>query len=115
MGQTLPVRSPHHISIMKLLAVVLLGLVALAVARPDNIVDVDDISIEHDVDDDGVVTGSYSFTDPEGNVQFVKYIADENGYRILESNVVPATIDNIRADGNQGAFHSFESIESDEN
>merc|ERR1712055_882670 len=112
MGQLL---SPTNNNIMKCAALVLLGLFALAVARPDNIVDVDDISIEHDVDDDGVITGSYSFTDPEGNVQFVKYIADEDGYRILESNVVPATIDNVRADGNQGSFTSVESFESDEN
>merc|ERR1712228_48897 len=110
MGQTLPVRTQHHNTIMKL-TVVLLGLVALAVARPDNIVDVDDIAIEHDVDDDGVITGSYTFTDPDGNQQFVKYVADEDGYRILESNVVPAPLDNVRADGNQGSFTSLESDE----
>merc|ERR1711887_254938 len=104
----------QHNNIMKF-ALVLLGLFALAVARPDNIVDADDIAIEHNVDDDGVITGSYRFTDPDGNQQFVKYIADEDGYRILESNVVPATLDNIRADGNQGSFTSFESEESDEN
>merc|ERR1711970_1338690 len=100
----------HHTTIMKF-ALVLLGLFALAVARPDTIVDSDEIVIEHDVDADGVITGSYSFTDPEGNTQYVKYIADEDGYRILESNAVPATIDNVRADGNQGAFTSIESEE----
>ncbi|CAL4095633.1 unnamed protein product, partial [Meganyctiphanes norvegica] len=99
-----------HEHIMKL-AIVLLGLIALAAARPDLIVDEDDIAIEHDIDDDGVITGSYTFTDDEGNQQFVKYVADEDGYRILESNVVPATIDNVRADGNQGSFTSFESDE----
>ncbi|CAL4061609.1 unnamed protein product, partial [Meganyctiphanes norvegica] len=101
---------PTHEHIMKL-AIVLLGLVVLAAARPDSIVSEEDISIEHDVDDDGVITGSYRFTDPEGNENFVKYIADEDGYRILESNVVPATLDNVRADGNQGSFTSFESDE----
>merc|ERR1711970_570855 len=104
----------HNNSIMKF-ALVLLGLFALAVARPDNSFDADDIAIEHDVDDDGVITGSYTFTDPDGNQQFVKYVADEDGYRILESNVVPATLDNVRADGNQGSFTSVESFESDEN
>ncbi|CAL4095639.1 unnamed protein product [Meganyctiphanes norvegica] len=92
------------------LALILLGLIVLAAARPDDSIE-DDIAIEHDIDDDGVVTGSYSFTDPEGNRQFVRYIADDNGYRILESNVVPATIDNVRADGNQGSFTSLESDE----
>ncbi|CAL4120622.1 unnamed protein product [Meganyctiphanes norvegica] len=91
------------------LALILLGLVVLAAARPDSLED--SIEIEHDIDDDGVVTGSYSFTDPEGNRQFVRYIADDKGYRILESNVVPATLDNVRADGNQGSFTSFESDE----
>ncbi|CAL4095636.1 unnamed protein product, partial [Meganyctiphanes norvegica] len=99
-----------HEHIMKL-AIVLLGLIVLAAARPDLIVEEDDIAIEHDIDDDGVITGSYTFTDDEGNQQFVKYVADEDGYRILESNVVPATIDNVRADGNQGSFTSFESDE----
>merc|ERR1711970_200165 len=113
MGTDTAVACLHTTTIMKF-ALVLLGLFALAVARPDSIVDLDDIAIEHDVEDDGAITGSYTFTDPDGNQQFVKYIADEDGYRILESNVIPATQDNVRADGNQGSFTSLESLESDE-
>merc|ERR1712121_276996 len=98
-------------NIMKF-ALVLLGLFALVVARPDTgSFETDDIAITHDIDDDNVITGSYTFTDPDGNTQFVKYIADEDGYRILESNVVPASADGVRADGNQGSFTSLESVE----
>lgn len=48
------------------------------------------------------------WTDDDGNTHFVKYIADEDGYRVLESNVVPADGTGVRADGRQGAFVSFE-------
>lgn len=48
-----------------------------------------------------------SWTSPEGEQYFVKYIADDDGFRILESNAVPAVGD-VRADGNQGSFFSSE-------
>ena len=32
----------------------------------------------------------------------VKYIADELGYRVLESNAVPSNADGLRANGEQG-------------
>ncbi|XP_068214661.1 cuticular protein 47Eg-like [Palaemon carinicauda] len=94
---------------MKLTLIVLLGLVAIAAARPDSVfsVDVDDIQHDQDVDDDGV-HGSYSWTSPEGVDYFVRYVADENGFRVVESNAVPASADGVNADGQQGSFTSFE-------
>merc|ERR1712055_344732 len=84
----------------------------LAAVAAESVVDIslEDIGIDTDIED-GVHTRQYSFTDPEGNTHFVKYIADEHGFRVRESNVVPSTLDAVRADGNQG---SFTSVESDE-
>ena len=39
---------------------------------------------------------------PEGEEFVVKYIADERGYRVLESNAVPTNADGLRANGEQG-------------
>merc|ERR1711970_382902 len=85
----------------------------LAAVAAESVVDfsLEDIGIDADIED-GVHTGQYSFTDPEGATHFVKYAADEDGFRVVESNVVPASADGVRADGNQG---SFTSDESDEN
>ena len=44
----------------------------------------------------------------ESNEYFVKYVADENGYRVVESNVVPATHSGELADGNQVNFSDEE-------
>ncbi|XP_066957139.1 larval cuticle protein 2-like [Macrobrachium rosenbergii] len=95
--------------IMKLTLIVLLGLAAIVAARPDSIftVDADDIQHEQDVDDDGV-HGSYSWTSPEGAEYFVRYVADEDGFRVVESNAVPASSDGVSANGQQGSFTSFE-------
>merc|ERR1711970_342986 len=86
----------------------------LAAVAAESVVDIslEDIGIDTDIED-GVHTGQYSFTDPDGNTHYVKYIADAAGFRVLESNAVPATLDNVRADGNQGSFVSVE-IDSDE-
>ncbi|XP_063589688.1 uncharacterized protein LOC134766689 [Penaeus indicus] len=93
---------------MKITLLVLLGLVALAAARPESVLDLDLDDFHHDQDvDDEVVTGTYSWTSPEGVEYFVKYIADDDGFRILESNAVPA-VGNVRADGQQGSFLSSE-------
>ena len=39
--------------------------------------------------------------DPLGNTHFVTYVADEDGYRVTDSDVVPATVAGVRADGSQ--------------
>ena len=39
--------------------------------------------------------------DPLGNTHFVSYIADSNGYRVVDSDVIPATVGGVRANGNQ--------------
>ncbi|XP_064104173.1 uncharacterized protein LOC135214002 [Macrobrachium nipponense] len=96
---------------MKLTLFVLLGLVAaLTFARPDSVLDLDldDIHHDQDIDDDQVITGTYSWTSPEGSEFFVRYVADEDGYRVLESNAVPVSDDGVRANGQQGSFDSDE-------
>merc|ERR1712058_126596 len=50
----------------------------------------------------------------DGNDFYVSYVADEDGYRIVESNAVPVTRDGVAANGHQGAFESYEEIDSDE-
>ncbi|XP_037781228.1 uncharacterized protein LOC119577746 [Penaeus monodon] len=95
---------------MKITLLVLLGLVALAAARPDSVLDLDLDDFHHDQDvEDEVVTGTYSWTSPEGVEFFVRYIADDDGFRILESNAVP-DVGGVRADGQQGSFLSSEEI-----
>ncbi|XP_047481067.1 cuticular protein 47Eg-like [Penaeus chinensis] len=91
-------------------AIALLALVAVAAARPGSVVDLDfdDFHIDQDISDE-VMQGTYSWTSPNGEKFFVKYIADDNGYRVVESNAVPIT-NGVAADGNQGSFDSFEDI-----
>ncbi|XP_064101943.1 uncharacterized protein LOC135212460 [Macrobrachium nipponense] len=96
---------------MKFSLFVLLGLVAtVTLARPDSVLDLDldDIHHEQNIDDDQVITGSYSWTSPEGVEFFVRYVADEDGYRVLESNAVPVSAFGVRANGQQGSFDSDE-------
>ncbi|XP_063883970.1 uncharacterized protein LOC135112945 [Scylla paramamosain] len=101
---------------MKLAVAVLLGLVAVAIARPDKVMDIEleDIHHELDIADDTSVTGTYTWTSPEGETYFVKYVADDDGYRVLESNVVPVSADGVRADGAQGSFVSVEDDDDDD-
>ncbi|XP_066956093.1 cuticular protein 47Eg-like [Macrobrachium rosenbergii] len=99
---------------MKFTLFVLFGLVAaVALARPDSVLDLDldDIHHDQDIDDDQVITGTYSWTSPEGEEFFVKYIADDDGYRVVESNAVPASADGVRANGQQGSFGSSEEFD----
>ncbi|KAG7170535.1 Cuticle protein 16.8-like 2 [Homarus americanus] len=93
----------------------LLGLVALVAARPDNVLnfDFDDFGHNQSIDDDNTVTGSYSWTSPEGVEYFVKYIADDDGFRIVESNAVPVGAGGLKADGTQVSFRSSEEFDTD--
>merc|ERR1712002_769669 len=94
---------------MKITMAIFFGLVALAVAAP-TIFDFEgeDASHEQDGSPGEEVQGSYSWTSPEGEEFYVRYVADEDGYRIVESNAVPINHDGVSADGNQGAFGSYE-------
>ncbi|XP_066956158.1 uncharacterized protein [Macrobrachium rosenbergii] len=98
---------------MKFAVIVLLSMAALVLSRPDGVLDIDlgDILLSQEIAEDSSVTGSYTWTDPEGNQHFVKYVADDDGYRVLESNVVPATVDGVRANGEQGSFVSLEDLD----
>lgn len=65
-----------------------------------------------------VFISSSSWTSPEGAEFYVKYVADRNGYRVVDSNAIPATAAGVRANGAQGSFSSEEDIsfdDSDEN
>ncbi|XP_042219396.1 uncharacterized protein LOC121864440 [Homarus americanus] len=96
---------------MKYLVLVLLGLAALVAARPDNVFDLDDLHHDQDIDDDNTYTGTYRFMTPEGVEYFVRYVADDDGFRVLESNAVPASDAGVKADGNQGSFTSSEELD----
>ncbi|XP_071534851.1 uncharacterized protein [Panulirus ornatus] len=100
---------------MKCTVLVLLCLAALVAARPDSVIDIDLDDIHHDLDiaDDTSVTGTYSWTSPEGVEYYIKYVADDDGYRVLESNAVPASADGMKADGAQGSFVSLEDLDDD--
>merc|ERR1712001_57814 len=75
---------------MKITMAILLGLVALAVARP-SIFDFEGEDADHEQDGSPgeEVQGSYSWTSPEGDEFYVNH-------------------DGVAADGNQGAFGSYE-------
>ncbi|XP_066956422.1 cuticle protein CP575-like [Macrobrachium rosenbergii] len=69
-----------------------LGLVALTAGRPDDVLDFEGDDAEHE--QEGTpgrsVTGEYTWESPEGTEYVVKYVADEKGYRVVESNAVPS-------------------------
>merc|ERR1712121_352762 len=100
---------------MKITMAILFGLVALAVAAP-TVFDFEgeDASHEQEGSPGEEVQGSYHWTSPEGEEFYVRYVADEDGYRVVESNAVPVNHDGVAADGNQGAFGSYEEGEDDE-
>ncbi|XP_045114180.1 calsequestrin-1-like [Portunus trituberculatus] len=89
---------------------VLAGLAVLAAARPETSFshETDDQHHGQNIDDDNTFIGSYRWMSPEGVEYFVNYVADEDGFRILESNAVPVSSAGVKADGLQGAFHSDE-------
>lgn len=47
---------------------------------------------------------SCSWRSPEGQEYFVTYMADEDGFRIMDSNAVPESAAGVKADGTQGSF-----------
>jgi len=103
-------KAHEHNDTMELTAVILLGLASFTVARPD-MRNIAGVNIANDVQQ-GIpgqnIEGTYSWTSPEGAEFFVKWIADKNGYRVLDSNAIPIGLDGIAADGFQGAFDTDE-------
>ncbi|XP_066957087.1 uncharacterized protein [Macrobrachium rosenbergii] len=51
------------------------------------------------------VDGTFFWISPENHAFLVRYVADEKGYRVVESNAVPINADGVAADGSQGAMH----------
>ncbi|XP_064104288.1 uncharacterized protein LOC135214113 [Macrobrachium nipponense] len=88
--------------------VILVTLVVLTSARPDTILDFDGDDHHHTMQGQpgSAITGTYGWTSPEGINFLVRYIADEKGFRILESNAVPVNADGIFANGQQGSLDS---------
>jgi len=88
---------------MELTKIIFLGLVASSVARPRTVYRFQGDNAEHWLEGaPGIsVTGFYSWMSPEGLEFYVKYKADENGYRILDSNAIPVNYHGVAADGNQ--------------
>ncbi|XP_066957237.1 uncharacterized protein [Macrobrachium rosenbergii] len=86
---------------MKFLLLVALGLVALSAARPSD--DIVDFELDnHEQEQEGqagrAVKGEYSWTAPNGNEYFVKYEADQFGYRVVDDNVVPRALEGGQQD-----------------
>ncbi|XP_068214639.1 cuticle protein CP575-like [Palaemon carinicauda] len=81
---------------MKVLVIIALCLVALAAARPSDIVDfeLDNQEQEQEGQPGRAVEGEYSWVAPDGDEYYVKYVADHNGYRIVDDNVVPEAPEN---------------------
>ncbi|XP_063883632.1 uncharacterized protein LOC135112770 [Scylla paramamosain] len=53
------------------------------------------------------VEGYYSWFSPEGQEFYVKYVADELGYRVLESNALPVSSWGATPDGHQGNLEPY--------
>ncbi|XP_064102365.1 uncharacterized protein LOC135212660 [Macrobrachium nipponense] len=100
---------------MKVMLLITLGLVAVAMARPDEILDFEGEDAEHEQEGTPgkAVTGEYTWESPEGIEFVVKYIADDKGYRVLESNAVPSA-GGVRADGEQADLEGDEDDEEDD-
>lgn len=54
-------------------------------------------------DSDGTVTGYYSYSDGDGRVVRVDYVADKSGYRVLSNAGVPSASVTVQSDGGTGA------------
>ncbi|XP_076028514.1 cuticle protein CP575-like [Oratosquilla oratoria] len=78
---------------MKLMLVVALCLVAVALARPSDIIDIEEDHMEHEQEGQPgrAVEGEYSWVDANGEEHVVQYVADHLGFRVVDSNVVPET------------------------
>ncbi|XP_071534862.1 uncharacterized protein [Panulirus ornatus] len=101
---------------MRPFTVVLLAMLATVVPaaghpRPLLDFDADDHYHEQEGQAGTAITGSYGWTSPEGYHFLVRYVADKDGYRVLESNAVPVNADGVYADGNHGSFTSLEQDE----
>ncbi|XP_042872988.1 uncharacterized protein LOC122253763 [Penaeus japonicus] len=100
---------------MKLSILILVVSLSLVLGRPQTVLDFEGDDHEHTQEGEAGrdVGGEYSWTSPEGENFKVVYVADEDGYRVVESNAVPVNADGIAADGNQGSFTSEEGGEEE--
>ncbi|XP_045113989.1 uncharacterized protein LOC123506147 [Portunus trituberculatus] len=100
---------------MKVMLVLALGLVALVAARPNDIFDFEGDDAEHEQEGAAghSVTGEYKWESPEGTEYVVKYIADDKGYRVLESNAVPSA-NGLSATGEQADLEGDDDEEEED-
>merc|ERR1712121_188589 len=97
---------------VQMIFLVSLVVVSLSMANPVPVLDFtvdsegpESEEIHHSHKQEGLtgtaVTGEYSWESPEGITFVVRYIADTQGFRVIESNAVP-TAHGLRANGEQG-------------
>lgn len=66
--------------------------------------------------EDGTVTGYYSYTDGNGHVVYVNYVADKNGYRVVSNTGVPSASVTIEGNAERGGSRvqgDFQKVFSD--
>ncbi|KAF2364141.1 Insect cuticle protein [Trinorchestia longiramus] len=72
----------------------------MVAARPNDIIDFETDNAEHE--QEGVagsaVEGEYKWTSPDGEEHFVKYVADHLGYRVLDTDALPAAPEPIEVE-----------------
>ncbi|XP_076028418.1 uncharacterized protein LOC143017514 [Oratosquilla oratoria] len=91
-----------------------LGMAAFVACRPNEILHISLDDQAHDAEGDSDEwEGVYSWKSPEGLEFYIKYVADEHGYRVVESNAVPVSGTGVRANGQQVSFDSYE-VDSNE-
>ncbi|XP_071534579.1 cuticle protein CP575-like [Panulirus ornatus] len=70
---------------MKFLVMFLLGLVVLAAARPNDIIDIDEDHMEHE--QEGIpgtaVEGEYTWVAPDGTEHEIEYVANKFGFQVV--------------------------------
>ncbi|KAA0201321.1 Cuticle Protein CPR RR Uncl [Hyalella azteca] len=78
----------------------LVSLAAFVAARPNDILDFESDQGEHE--QEGVagsaVEGEYKWTSPDGEEHYVKYVADRNGYRVLDTDALPSAPEPVEAE-----------------
>ncbi|XP_045114092.1 larval cuticle protein III/IV-like [Portunus trituberculatus] len=96
-------------AVAALAVVVVAAAATLGEARPDTVFNYEGEDHKHyqKGDTGRKVEGYYSWISPEGQEFYVKYVADELGYRVLESNALPVSSWGATPDGHQGNLDPY--------
>merc|ERR1712198_659814 len=109
------IENDHILGNMKIQVILLVSMVVLGMSLADPVLDFsvdaegpESEEIHHSHKQEGTtgnaVTGEYSWESPEGVTFLVRYIADDKGFRVVESNAVP-TANGLIANGEQGDLY----------